>query len=774
MTSWKITGFIATIIIALSLPLYILKTTYFGPASDQQHNLTIASFVGHKKCIECHKQEYDKWQKSHHFKAMEVATDKSVLGDFNDSVFEHQGITSRFYRKNNKFFVRTPGPKGDMGDYEITHTFGYYPLQQYLVPFPGGRLQCLPIAWDARQRNWFHLYPYDTIDPAEWIYWTNAGQNWNGMCSECHSTNLKKNYNMDSDTFQTTWSEINVSCEACHGPGSLHVRWAEVPEMARSRTEKNFGLVVQTRSISSRAQVELCAPCHSRRRSLGEYRHDQANLLDILVPQLLRQDMYFPDGQILEEVYVYGSFIQSKMFDRDVRCSDCHDVHSITLIKEGNNLCLQCHRADIYDTKDHHFHKKEGEKGEPLKSPDGKIISAVGEGAQCVKCHMPGRNYMVIDYRPDHSLRVPRPDLSQSLDTPNACNQCHTDKTNRWSVEHVTKWYGLKRKPHYGSVLEAGRRRSPNAQADLIKIAGDALYPVIVRATAVSLLGAYPGTDSLQALEIALADEDPLIRLTAILSLPPIEPKRFIKLISPALYDPVKAVRIEAANSLTRIPTTELTADIAKLYQGVLSEYRKTLRYSADFAYARYNLGNMYLNLKQLPEAEKNYNAAIQIDRDFYPAKVNLAMLYNQMGQNSKAERLLRQVVTSNPELYEVNYSLGLLLAETKQYVEATRYLEQAARGIPNRARVHYNLGLLLDYLRRDADAERALSRALEIEPHNVDYLVAVAEYYLKRKELHKAKPIAEQLIESHSSNTIGYELLDLINKQLRARNSTD
>ncbi|MGD8285085.1 MAG: tetratricopeptide repeat protein, partial [Desulfobacterales bacterium] len=173
-------------------------------------------------------------------------------------------------------------------------------------------------------------------------------------------------------------------------------------------------------------------------------------------------------------------------------------------------------------------------------------------------------------------------------------------------------------------------------------------------------------------------------------------------------------------------------------------------------------------------EAEKNYNAAIQIDRDFYPAKVNLAMLYNQMGQNSKAERLLRQVVTSNPELYEVNYSLGLLLAETKQYVEATRYLEQAARGIPNRARVHYNLGLLLDYLRRDADAERALSRALEIEPHNVDYLVAVAEYYLKRKELHKAKPIAEQLIESHPSNTIGYELLDLINKQLRARNSTD
>jgi tetratricopeptide (TPR) repeat protein len=767
MRNWKITGIIATTVIILSVPLYILKATYIRPSSARVQAELEYNFAGSKKCGECHKTEYDKWRGSHHDLAMNEATEATVLGDFNDAMFKRFGVTSRFYRKNGGFYVHTQGPDGKMGDFEVKYTFGAYPLQQYLVPFPGGRVQCLPIAWDVKEKKWYHLYPNAPIDHKDWLYWTNAGQNWNGMCAECHSTNLKKNYDVTTDSYRTTWSEIHVGCEACHGPGSRHVKWAELPDMARPQTE-NFELLVKTSGITSRKQVELCAPCHSRRAILGDYTHAEPDLLDSLLPSLLTEELYFPDGQILEEDYVYGSFTQSKMYRRDVRCSDCHDVHRIKPIKEGNALCLQCHRAKIYDSKEHHFHKKKGEKGEPIRSKDGKVLFEVGTGTECVQCHMPGRYYMGIDYRPDHSLRIPRPDLSIKLGTPNGCNRCHQDKTNLWSDQYITKWYGPGRPAHYGNVIAAGRRELPEAHQELINLAGDPLYPVIVRATAMSLLSAYPGDQSNQALELALADEEALIRRTAVDSINASDPKKLTELLTAMLYDPVKAVRIEAARRLAEIPSLHLDENQNKIFRATLYEFQQAMEYSADFAFGRYNLGNLYASLKEPELAVQNYQAAIGIDDQFYPAKVNLATLYNQIGQNDKAEMLLRQVLSAQPELYEVKYSLGLLLAEEKKYAEAARYLQEAARGMPDRSRVHYNLGLLLDYLGRDSQAESALQRALQLEPDNIEYLHAIAQYYLKREMYKEAKGIAEQIISNHPSSQLGPQLLDLVNRRLK------
>jgi tetratricopeptide (TPR) repeat protein len=768
MIRWKITGLIATLIIILSIPAYLLKETYFPRLPAPQ---SVATFAGSKKCMDCHKAEYDKWQNSHHDRAMDVANDTSVLGDFNNAVVQFHGVTTRFYRKDDKFFVKTKGPDGKMEELEITHTFGWYPLQQYLVSFSGGRLQCLPIAWNAKEKKWYHLYPDTLIDPQDWLYWTNAGQNWNGMCAECHSTNLKKNYDIESDTYQTTWSEIDVSCEACHGPGSRHVGWAELPDMARPQTA-NYELVVKAKGMDSREQVELCAPCHSRRAILGDYTHAEPDLLDSLLPSLLTPELYFADGQIFEEVYVYGSFTQSKMYSRNVRCSDCHDVHSIKKVKDGNSLCLQCHRASIYDTKAHHFHKSKGEKGEPIKSADGKILFDVGTGAECVQCHMPERPYMVIDYRADHSFRLPRPDLSIKLSTPNACNRCHVDKTDQWSNEYITKWYGPGRKAHYGTVIDEGRKRSAQAHKDLIKLASDLLYPVIVRSTALSLLSAYPGEETSCAYELALMDDEALIRRTGVDHLNVSDPKRQTELLTSMLYDPVKAVRIEAARRMTEISNPKLDSSQKMVFQVSLDEYQKSMEYSADFAFGRYNLGNLYVALKQPQRAVESYRAAIKIDNLFYPAKVNLAMLYNQIGKNDKAEILLREVATSHSEMYEVQYSLGLLLAEEKKYEEAANYLKQAAEGMPKRARIHYNLGLLLQHLKQDSDAEVSLLKAKELEPDNLDYLYALADFYLKRKKLQQARSIAEKMIAKHPNQRIGHDILSLIEKNLEANSN--
>ncbi|UCH95890.1 MAG: tetratricopeptide repeat protein [Candidatus Aminicenantes bacterium] len=770
MKEWKITGLIASIVIVLIIPLYVLKVKYVDRLELRDNREPIVTFVGRERCIGCHKREYDQWQGSHHDKAMDEANEHTVLGDFNDAVFAHRGVTTRFYRKGKKFFVYTRGSKGKMDEFEITYTFGVTPLQQYLVPFPGGGLQCLPYAWDVKEKRWYHLYPDENIQPDDWLYWTNAGQNWNGMCAECHSTNLEKGYDPETGVYCTTWSGIDVSCEACHGPGSRHVEWAELPGMARSREVENFGLVVRTGSMDATDQVRLCARCHSRRTQLGDYNHGGKDMMDNLVPELLNESTYFSDGQILDEVYVYGSFVQSKMYRNNVRCSDCHDIHSLKPVKQGNDLCLQCHRGDTYNTKDHHFHKQKGEEGEAIYADNGKKRIEVGEGAECVKCHMPGRYYMGIDYRPDHSIRVPGPDLTGKLSVPNACNRCHRDKSVKWAADQFTQWYGISRKPHYGTILAAGRRRIPGARGELIKLANDPLYPVLVRATALTLLSAYPGEDSTLAFKRALDDPEALIRHTAVRYLNPLASAERIRLIVPLLNDPVKAVRIEAAMNLTAVPAGQLNARQAKAFRDALLEYQKTMEYSADLPFARFNLGNMYANIGQLERAIENYKMAIQLDKDYYPAKINLAMLYNRLGKNSQTESLLRDVLNTHPQFYEAAYSLGLLLAEKKQFAEAAEYLEKAAKGLPEQARIHYNLGLLLQYLKRPEEAEAALLRTLEIEPDNMDYLYAAAGLYIKAGKLRKAKQIVEQMVSSHPANSIGPDLLNFINSKLQAR----
>ncbi|MCG6947406.1 MAG: tetratricopeptide repeat protein [Acidobacteria bacterium] len=682
---WQLIGVVASAVIVLSVPAWLIRV---GSAANREEVADAGpGFVGREACRPCHEAAFESWKGSDHDLAMDVATEETVYGDFGDTLFTSKGVTSAFFKRDGRFFVNTQGPDGEMADFEITHTFGHEPLQQYLVPFPGGRLQCLTIAWDSDLNEWFDLYPDQEIPPDDWLHWTRAAQTWNAMCAECHSTDLRKNFDASTSTYDTTWSEIDVSCEACHGPGSDHVTWAEIQPMARPEVDY-YGLVVPTSGISSHQQVELCAPCHARRTELGDWNHTTTALFDSHLPSLLDEGLYYADGQILEEVYVWGSFTQSKMYANDVRCSDCHDAHSLKLKFDGNDLCLQCHRADAYDTADHHFHKKI-HQGKP------------SDGALCVKCHMPERPYMVIDERADHSLRVPRPDLSQELGTPNACSQggCHDDKPLSWSVDAFERWYGLAKKPHYGPTIAAGREGRPEARDDLIRLAGDELYPAIVRATALSLLGRYPGEESTRAFAVALADAEPLMRYTAVSSVVAASPGELVGLVAPLLFDPMRAVRMQAAVQLADVPNEILKPYQREALAEALTEYRQAMEYSLDFAFAGHNLGNLAARLGDAAEAERYYRIAIAIDDLFFPAKANLAVLLNAQGRNEEAEALLRSILDAYPEQYEVAYSLGLLLAEMGRYAEAEVFLERAASGMPEHPGAARNLRAIREYL---------------------------------------------------------------------------
>jgi tetratricopeptide (TPR) repeat protein len=684
---------------------------------------------------------------------MAEATEETVLGDFNDTEFTHNGVTSRFFRRDGAFLVWTEGPGGEMTEFEVVHTFGYDPLQQYLVPFPGGRLQALPIAWDTVHDRWFHLYPEQDIPPDDWLHWTRNAQNWNGMCAECHSTNLRKGYDPDSETYDTTWSDINVGCEACHGPGSRHVAWASIQPMARPELA-DAGLVVATRRIEPTRLVELCAPCHSRRAELGDYDHTGVNLLDHMLPSLLAEGLYWADGQILDEVYVYASFLQSKMYARDVTCSDCHDSHSLRLHFDGNELCLQCHQREVYDTPDHHFHK-EVYQGKP------------SDGALCVKCHMVEQPYMVIDWRADHSFRLPRPDLSVEIGTPNACSQggCHDDKPLSWSVDAYKRWYGQARRPHYGTTFAAAWLGAASAEGELVRLAENQLQPAMVRATALRLLERYPGGAAASTLRASLFSEDPLIRHTAVQSLAIPAPAERAELLAPLLSDPIRAVRLASLSILAGVPRELLKSYQQSAFDRALEEYRAAMAYSLDFSSSGMNLGNLYAALGEHDEAELYYRLALKIDDLFYPAKMNLAVLLSGAGRNPEAEVLLREVVRDYPDNVDAAYSLGLLLVEMGRPDEGIGWLRRAATGTPANTRALYNLGLLAQQVGRTEEAEQALARALELDPTNLDFLYALADHYLKRGQLDQALALAERMIATHPEQQIGHDVKAFIER---------
>jgi tetratricopeptide (TPR) repeat protein len=754
MRGWKITGLVALAVIVITIPLYVVRETVQRTATESVAE-GAATFIGREACTDCHRQAYDSWFDSDHDRAMAPADEQTVLGDFDDAEFSHAGVTSRFYRREGRFFVHTEGPGGEMGEFEIVYTFGFEPLQQYLVPLPGGRLQALSIAWDVVHDRWFHLYPDQAIPADDWLHWTRNGQNWNGMCAECHSTNLLKGYHPDTKTFETTWSEIDVSCEACHGPASRHVDWAEIEPMARPELD-NYGLVIDTGGISARQQVELCAPCHSRRTELGDYDHTSVDLLDNQLPALLRQELYHADGQIQDEVYVWGSFVQSKMYHNDVRCGDCHDVHSLKLKQAGNDLCLQCHLGDAYDSYDHHFHQKVYQ-GQP------------SDGALCVSCHMPEQPYMVIDNRADHSLRIPRPDLTLEIGVPNACSQagCHGDKPVQWSADAFTRWYGQARKPHYGPILAAGRAGGPEAGSGLTLLAQNPLYPAIVRATALSLLSGYPAAETTAVMMVALGDEEALVRHTAIDSLVVGDPQELVSLVAPLLFDEVRAVRMRAMAQLAQAPPELFEPYQREAFNEVLVEYEEAMAYSLDFSFAGMNLGNLYTALGDPAEAERYYRAALEIDDLFFPAKMNLAVLLSQAGRGEEAEQLLREIVESHPDAYDAAYYLGLQLVELNRSAEALPFLRQAAAGMPERSRWRYNTGLLLQQHGMSDEAEFELRAAVSLEPGNLDYLYALADHYIKRGRYVAALAITEMMIAAHPAERMGHDMKAMIERQL-------
>ena len=615
------------------------------------------AYVGSQRCGACHKEELSAWRGSHHDLAWTRPRDGQVLAPFSDETFSHKGVVSRFYRDGDRLRVSTDGPDGTQTDYDIKGVVGISPLQQYLVETRPGRLQALDTAWDALKKRWYHLYPDQNLPSSDGLHWSGPYKSWNARCAECHATGFKKAYVPQQRTYASTQAEIGVGCEACHGPGEAHVGWAEKSETydpsAWTDTGKT-GLTMNFSAAKPSLELEQCAVCHSRRSQIDPDTPVPGSDYDNhYVLALLRDGLYHPDGQIRDEVYVYGSFLQSKMNQKCVRCSNCHKPHSATLKAEGNAVCTQCHspagnpkfpslKKAAYDSKEHHFHEAET------------------SGAACVSCHMPTETYMGIDKRRDHSFQVPRPDLSEKHGVPNACSNCHSDKTAKWAADEIKARFPQSRtgQPHFADVLAIAWKGIP-VPSKLLALAGDMQKPPIVRASALAALAAVSSEAIAKTAASHLSDADPLVRRAAIGVQRRANPQdRVVRLIE-LLDDPVRSVRIEGARSLLDAPIARLPKRYSEWFSTAMSEYKASLKATADFPATQMALAGVALTTRQFEAANAAFQEATEMDPQLEQAWVMQARIQAAFGRSDEAISILEKASKANPSSIAIYQTLN-------------------------------------------------------------------------------------------------------------------
>ncbi|WP_223481710.1 MULTISPECIES: tetratricopeptide repeat protein [unclassified Pseudomonas] len=699
-----------------------------------------AKMVDEQQCQACHSEQVKDWQGSHHQLAMQEASAGTMLGDFNNVTFKAENETTRFSRKNDEFWVNTPGIDGNNADFKVAYTFGIAPLQQYLIEVGDGRLQALGVAWDTEKHRWFHLYPGQGVNFKNPLHWSKPSQNANFMCVECHTTGYKRKFDAAKNTFDSQWNSLGVGCQACHGPASSHLEWT-----AKKTDLIHAGFAVDLKDKDATVEIETCARCHSRRAPLGDGFTVGKRLMDDYLPSPLTRELYALDGKIKDEVFEHGSFAQSKMFDKGVRCSNCHNPHSNELKAPGNGVCLQCHNSAGKTSV-------AGVEGKGLQAKNYDSVEhtrhAMGQpGSQCVDCHMPGKFYMGNDFRHDHSFSIPNPERAKKLGTPDACLTCHQGKAGDKITEQFKLWNTAAtapQAPRYDESLWLIRNGQPGAAQALYEQLQRSNLPAIQRATLLAELPLYPSEQALKLATQDLRNPAPQVRESAVRAisafLPP--PER-APLLTPLLGDPVKAVRIAAARDLLSVARDGLGSAQAN-WNAAIAEYEAVQKSLAERAEANLNLAMLYQASGRSAEVEALLRTALQRDPDFYPALVTLVQWLEASGRSQEAQALLEQGIKEHPDAALLLHTQGLSLIRADKTAQAMPVLRKAAGLEPHSAQFGYVLAVALHDSGKVDEACEELERLLKVQPANRNARLSLIQYYLENGQEPKAQVLLQ------------------------------
>jgi predicted CXXCH cytochrome family protein len=688
--------------IAVGLAVVAGGIGWYASRPRPARSAVLQRYAGSAQCAECHRGQFQAWQGSHHAQAerpLDPAVDGSAF--FPERAVKHGSVESTVRVQDGRLELVTLGADGRVAPHHIDRVIGVSPLRQFLVPAPGGRWQVSALAFDPHRADWFDVFGDEDRRPHEWGFWANRGMTWNSMCATCHTTVHRKNYDPETDSYRTEYLELGVGCESCHGPARGHVEWQKQhPNQKGDPT---------TPQVAADRWVDTCGACHARRSELRATFQGGERFLDQFIPELPSEEAtYYPDAQVHDENYEYGSFLLSRMYGEGVRCIDCHEPHRAKLRADGNELCLRCHRGKI-EPGSHAHHR--------LDQP----------GGQCVNCHMPQTTYMQRHPRRDHGLTIPDPLLTRELGIPNACNRCHADKSVDWAIAAVAEWYGprMQRVTRRRARLVAQARRGDRAAiAPLVEMArSDPWKPW--RAVAAGLLDRWVHRPEVGgSLVDLLSDPEPLVRSTAARALDSLEgPARPVvdPALQPLLADPVRAVRVQAAWGLRR--TIDLTT-------GPGRELMDWLDQGSDQPPGAMMLGSLWADRRNPDQAAVWFQRAKSWEPRSPVPRQALAVLLSESGRRDAAIVELEAGIRAIPGNATLHYTLGLALAETRQIERAATELKQACQLDAQFARAWYNLGLAQHALGQPERAITSLQRAETAERDNADFPYTLATIF--------------------------------------------
>lgn len=687
------------------------------------------AYAGSYSCAECHQEAYDDWRTSHHALAQRPVSPTTDQDAFDPPrLIPHGSEVSLAQRVNDRYSITTVGPDGRPQAYEPVEVIGHDPLRQYLIPWPGGRVQVTELAFDPAKLEWFNVYGEENRKPKEWGHWTGRGMNWNSMCATCHTTGFHKNYDAKTDAYRTTYLELGIGCEQCHGPMRDHGEW----QTAHRDQEGDPTL----RPFDRERYINTCAACHSRRAELtgrfmpGDDFHEH---FDLVLPDT--SEVFYPDGQIHDEDFEYAAFSLSAMHAWGVRCTDCHDWHTVKVTRKDNRLCLRCHQQGIagripIDEAEHSHHP-----------PDAA-------GFACFDCHMPQTAYMQRHWRHDHGMTIPDPLLTKEHGIPNACTRCHADEEVDWSLYFVEEWYGKRMdRPTRDRARALARLKAhdlsavPEALALLHKESNPTWRAVYARMLAPSVPAVRdPATRS--ALIDALADmlnaPSPVPQAAAIEALDPFAPLLTDRL-RPKLDSPSRLVRVKTAWLFRQ------QLDLNSLAGRDLMAY---LNFNQDQPLGAFQRANLLADRGQPDQALPWYEKAIRWDPG--PAMFNhaYAISLHNTGRSQDAVEQLKKATAAEPDQAAHPYSLALLYGELGHIDQARDALRQAVERDPAQSRYWYNLALAENQLADPQAAIRHLHKAEELDPGVADYPYARATILHQLGQIEEARDALQRTLE--------------------------
>jgi len=701
--------------------------------------------------MECHETFYGLWSTSRHGLAMQPYNAEFAKTQLTPQPSAVVIGKQKYGADLTKGIVTETGPKGTM-QYKIEHVLGGKNVYYFLTPFPRGRLQTLPIAFDVNKKVWFDtaasgVRHFPGAERDQNVSWKDPGYTFNTGCYNCHVSQLSTNYNLKTDAYNTTWAEPGINCETCHGPSAGHNRvMKETPKGLQPKDMK----IISVKKFTSEQHNATCSGCHAKMSPVTNAYPPGGRFFDHYDLATLEDPDFYPDGRDLGENYTYTSWLMSPCAKGGkINCVTCHTSSGRYRFKaeeKANDACLPCHEKQVKNAPHHTHHK-----------PDGAAN-------KCVSCHMPMTSFARMN-RTDHSMLPPTPSATMTYKSPNACNLCHTDKDTAWADKYVREWRNrdyqatvLKR----AALIDGARKRDWKQLPAMLDYITSKDRDEVFATSLIRMVPASGDARVAPVLLTAMEDSSPLVRGAAAGALQHVPTREAVRALVGATGDEYRLVRVRAAASLAAYPNLPLNEADKKNVEVANKEYLASLTARPDQWSSHYNLGNYYFNRNDLKQAISSYDVSLKLEPRAVLAVVNKSIAYARLGDSKKADGSLKKALKVNPDNAAANFNMGLLRAEQNDPEGAEQYLKKALKSDPQMAQAAYNL-CVITAKDRINEAVTWCRKASDLRPQEPKYAYTLAFYLNRKGKKAEAIRVLKALVDKYP----GYKDAEMLLKDI-------